>query len=202
MESCGVIVSLTPLHSPRLPDPSCEALSVSNLEVSKLKDETDCLSTVIELVPHSPPCEATLVAKVPDNCSSTGNKLTSHFPTVELVEHVVQNASSPMRPLSFSDVVSRGSNYPDLQSCDVLRIPISDEDRYAALGLYPSALAAVSSTSSAHLSPATSVEQNNQAPLEQLRTQNVEGSHITAAEVGGYDIPPSGPPDALLIDRI
>ncbi|GMH06004.1 hypothetical protein Nepgr_007844 [Nepenthes gracilis] len=148
MESYGVIDSLTPLRSPRLSDPSCEALSVSNLEASKLKDETDFLSTVIELVPHSPPCEAlsvsnleasklkdetdflstvielvphsppceaTLVAKVPDNCSSTGNKLTSHSPAVELVEHAVQDASSPMLPLSFADVVSRGSNHPDLQ---------------------------------------------------------------------------------------
>ncbi|GMH02020.1 hypothetical protein Nepgr_003859 [Nepenthes gracilis] len=93
----------------RLPDPSCEVLSTSNLKASKLKDETDCLSTVIELVPHSSPCEATLVAKVPDNYSSTGNKLTSHFPAVELVEHAVQNASSPMLPLSFADIVSRGS---------------------------------------------------------------------------------------------
>ncbi|GMH30383.1 hypothetical protein Nepgr_032226 [Nepenthes gracilis] len=36
-----------------------------------------------------------------------------------------------------------GSNHPDLQSCDVLPVPISDEDRYAAFGLYSPTLAAL-----------------------------------------------------------
>ncbi|GMH19224.1 hypothetical protein Nepgr_021065 [Nepenthes gracilis] len=130
-------------------------LSPRTLDSSlKLKEDTECLSPVIELISHSPPYEATLIAKVPGTCSSTGNKLLSHsVPTIELEEQAVKRP-----PLSFVDVVSRGLNHSDLQSCDVLLIPISKEDQYAALGNYPPALVVVSSTSSAHQSPASLAE--------------------------------------------
>ncbi|GMH32061.1 hypothetical protein Nepgr_033905 [Nepenthes gracilis] len=120
----------------------------SNINASKLKKETECLSPMIELISHSPPCEATLIAKVLGTCSSTGNKLFSHsVPAIELEEQAVKRP-----PLSFVDVVSSGLNHSNLQSCDVLPIPISEEDQYAALGNYPPALVAVSSTNSAHQS--------------------------------------------------
>ncbi|GMH03432.1 hypothetical protein Nepgr_005271 [Nepenthes gracilis] len=152
MDSCKVNNPLLPSGSPHFLDSLCEALSQSTLDASNLKEEADCLSSVNEVVSHSPPCEATIILKVPYNGSSTGNELLSHSsPVVELVEHA--GASSSMPLLSFADV-----NYLDLVK---------------------------------HLAPVDA--------HRQLRTQIVEGPHITAADVGGLDdVPPSGPPVAGL----
>ncbi|GMH03386.1 hypothetical protein Nepgr_005225 [Nepenthes gracilis] len=184
LESCKVNDSLIPLGSPRLPDLLSDALPESTLDAPNLKEEADCLFFVHEVVSHSPHCEATMILKVPYNCSSTGNDMLSHpSPVVEMVEHADQSASSFLPHLSFADVVYR----------------------YAALGNSPKALEAVCTTNSDHLSPSALAKQNylghvkHLAPVDahrQLRSQIVEGTHFTDDDVGGLgDDPPLGHPD-------